>query len=150
MGERGPLPKNVIHRFPASHNTERRRDLLPIDPPTFVKGRARRKVYREIVGSCRETGALEAADAHLVELLADLILQRRELRNAASYGLSAGSTGQPKIDPRLVEANRLTSDIVNLAAQLAMSPKSRRRLELEPPAEEDDGMADILAGISPP
>ncbi len=153
MKGRKPTPPQV-HKLRGTFKKCRHSDTLDLptstpEPPEHLDDIALDE-WNRLVGELAQVGTLHKLDRTLLAtycvLWSHLTQAERGIRE---HGLVIkGATGAAQASPYYSVAMRAASQLTRIAAELGLSPSSRARLKVQPPADQDDEFERMLNGMT--
>jgi len=152
MGKRGPAPKPTNLRIldgTARKHPERMNAAEPepmatgADPPAWLKGKAERKVYREVASKLADMHLMTEADQHAVAQIAVYWVKWQALAEQATTEVTTTDTGYTSTDPRINSMIKLGEKVTGLLKEFGMTPSARTRITV-PEQKPADPMEDYL------
>lgn len=137
MGRRGPAPKPTATKRlegnpgkrKLNQNEPKPRSRRPKMPDYFSQDQE--AVWRRVTRELRAMQVMTSADADVITLLVEAIVERREAQViVAKDGATIMSpNGYPTVHPLSGKVNKLGAQILRLLEQLGMTPASRSRIQ---------------------
>lgn len=153
MGARGPAPKPTNLRIldgTGRQHPERvpkgEPDPAHVDstPPSWLKGKGERKVYREVAGKLERMKLLTEADQMAVAQLAIYWVKWKALADDATTEVTTTDTGYTATDPRINSMVKLGEKVTALLKEFGMTPSARTRIQVQD-KEVVDPLGDYLS-----
>ena len=151
MGRRGPAPKPTsLKRLEGNpgkrklnQNEPKPRSRRPTMPAHFNEDQI--ATWKRITRELRVMQVMTSADADVITLLVEAIVERREAQKIiAKDGETIMSpNGYPTVHPLSGKVNKLSAQILRLLEQLGMTPASRSRIQVLD-GKSDDPFEDFL------
>jgi len=152
MGSRGPskTPSNV-KRFRGTYRGDRsvneaRPDQASPNPPSWLKDKNARAIYKRVAKVLAPAGLATVADQQALARLAQLeALQDQVLSGDLSLTVP-GSQGQPVANPAYRYVIDLHTQIEKLYQRFGMTPSARAGINIPDQGDYSDPMEDLLEG----
>lgn len=143
MSGRKPLPKLIkiaegTYRDDRANNEPVPEKLDRRDPPSWIRDRLSRKMWRKFYDQLYPIGLLTKIDIVALELLVTTYVKWREASDKAKVGIYKTQTGYVACNPLINVENRYAKDLRALLTEFGMTPSSRSRINLQLGGEDED------------